>query len=111
MTRNLPIIFGQLDYYQLLGTSPTIRIHDSGCYLVSLTNLARACGKTTDPVDLNNQFIQKQLYVNACEMVDDNLTKIYPDIVFQQSHHYETIPADLNLLKTLMADSSTWVVL
>lgn len=109
--RELPIVFGQQDFLQLLGFSPTVTIAQAGCYLCSFATLARACGKQTDPVDLNTQFKVHKLYVDEDEMLDDNLTKIFPDIIYQESLHYEAIPADLNKLKELLSDPTLWVIL
>lgn len=110
MLRQFPIVFNQLEYIQPLGKGIQT-IAQSGCYLCSFATLAKACGKNITPVSLNQTLIDKLLYVNQNEQVDDNLTKVFPDLVYQESLHYETIPADLEKLRSLMADPSTWVIL
>lgn len=110
MVRPFSIVFNQLEYLQALGTG-TQSIAQSGCYLCSFATLAKACGKTVTPITLNHDFVQKLLYVNHNEMVDDNLTKVFPDLIYQESLHYESVPADLDKLRTLMSDPSIWVIL
>lgn len=110
MVRLFPIVFSQLDYLQKLGTG-TQTIAQSGCYLTSFANLAKACGKNVTPASLNQEFIQKRLYINLNEMVDDNLTKIFPDLIYQESLHYESISTDLDKLRTLLSDPTNWVIL
>lgn len=123
MTRPLPIVFGQTDYLQQLGTTGGT-IHDYGCYLTSFANLAKACGKDTDPIALNKAFIDQKVYVNGNLLPDDALTKIFPDIVYQKSYEFPNevkdasgnvvspaVPADLNLLCELLKDPSTWVLI
>jgi hypothetical protein len=113
VTRQLPIVFGQTDYLQQLGTQGD-SIHDVGCYLTTFANLARACGKETDPIQLNNAFIEHNLYSEGKYLTDDALTKIFPDIVYQTHYDFPNdppTPADLNLLKELMKDPTTWVIL
>lgn len=114
--RSLPIIFGQQDYYQLLGFSPNLRIADAGCYVDSLAMVARYYGKQTDPVDLNNLLKEKSLFVPGSGLLsnDTDLQEIFPDILFQESLLFPDdppTPADLEKLKTLMADPTLSVIL
>ena len=50
--RILPIVFGQRDYLQQLGTKGG-SIADYGCFVTTFATLAKACGKETDPIELN----------------------------------------------------------
>lgn len=94
----------------MLGGGPGT-IKDYGCYLTSMATLAKACGKTITPWMLNQAFLQNQLFVGMMISSDDDLTKVFPDIIYQQTLHYEQVPADLTQLKTLMDDPTMWVIL
>lgn len=113
MVRPLPIIFGQRDYLQRLGSSAGT-IAEYGCYVTSFAILARACGKETDPVELNRVLTERDMYLNGNLMYDNNLTKIFPDLVYQQTIEFKNAnkntPADLSLLRELMKDPTTWVI-
>lgn len=110
MTRSLPIVFGQQDYFQQLGTTGG-SIKEYGCKLTTHAIIAKACGKETDPIELNKLYISKGFYSDGKNLTDDALTKVYPDIILQQSIDYSNSPADLNLIKELLKDQTNWVVL
>lgn len=111
MTRQLPIVFGQTDYLQQLGTTGG-SIKDYGCYVTTMATLARACGKETDPVELNKLYIQKGLYKDGSLMYDNNLTQVFSDIVYQQTINFTPEkPFDIEQLRELMKDPSTWVII
>lgn len=110
MSRQVPFVYDQRDYLQNLGTGSTT-IADYGCYLTSFSQCLLYYGKYVNPVQLNTLFIQKNLFVNLNEMVDDNLTKVYPDVIYQESLHYEAIPADLEKIKTLLSDPTLYIIL
>lgn len=110
MIRNLPIIFGQTDYLQQLGTTGG-SIKDWGCKLTTFATLAKACGKVTDPIELNKVFIQKNIYADGKNLTDDAITKVYPDIIFQKAIDYSSSPADINLLREALKDPTVWAVL
>lgn len=76
--------------------------------------IARYYGKITDPVDLNKALKANNLYIGTDELADDALTKIYPDIIYQESLVYPNdppTPADLTKLKELMDDPTLSVIL
>lgn len=120
MARLLPILFGQSDYYQRLGTVDGTTISSHGCYVTSFATLARACGKETDPVELNKFFTVNNLYLNGNLMYDGNLTKAFPDILYQKtidfkrqqsdSTYTDIIPFDINFLRDLYKDPSAWAI-
>jgi hypothetical protein len=110
VTRLLPIVFGQQDYYQRLGTVDGTTIRSHGCYVTTFATLAKACGKDTDPVQLNSLFTMNKLYASGNLMYDNNLTKVFPDIVYQKTYEF-TGNADITLLKELMSDPTNWVIL
>ncbi len=114
MVRGLPIIFSQRDFLQPLGFSPSVTISQSGCLLTSFAMIARYYGKATDPVDLNRAFKAANLYLELDDLADDDLTKIFPDVVFQESLLYPNeppTPADLTKLKELLDDPTLSVIL
>lgn len=121
VTRQLPIIFGQTDYLQQLGTTGGT-IANFGCYLTTFATLARACGKETDPIELNKMLINNDLYYEGNLMFDNNLTKIFPDIVYQQTIDFNGNTTangkqvtgsgfDINQLRELLKDPAMWVIL
>src|SRR6266704_724315 len=114
MVRGLPIIFSLRDFLQPLGFSPSVTISQSGCLLTSFAMIARYYGKATDPVDLNRAFKAANLYLELDDLADDDLTKIFPDVVFQESLLYPNeppTPADLTKLKELLDDPTLSVIL
>lgn len=110
MARQLPIIFGQRDYLQQLGTTGGT-IKDWGCKLTTFATLAKACGKDTDPIELNSLFIQKEIYSDGKNLADDAITKVFPDILFLKAIDYTNSPADLNLIKEELKDPTVWAIL
>lgn len=110
MVRQLPIVFGQRDYLQQLGTTGG-SIRDYGCKLTTHAIIAKACGKEIDPIELNKIYIARSIYAEGKNLADDALTRVFPDIILQQSIDYTNSPADLNLIKELLKDQTNWVVL
>lgn len=123
MVRGIPIIFGQRDFTQTIGFSPTATIANYGCLLTSMAMIARYYGKITDPVDLNKTFKANNIYIGTDELTDDALTKVFPDIIFQESFVFPdatfnpdgsvntpAVPADLAKLKFLMDDPTLSVI-
>lgn len=110
--KTLPKVFNQRDpqwEYTPLGTA-TVDIGQDGCYDTSMADCACYFGKVTDPLQLNKAFTDNKVYENTDLLPDNALSDIYPDIVYQETDHYETTPADLNKLKDLVADSTLFVI-
>lgn len=73
--------------------------------------LAGYYGHTITPKELNDLFNQKGIYSQGDLLTDDALTKVFPDIAYQESYDYAKVPANLNQLKALAADDATTIIL
>ncbi len=120
--RNLPKIFSQRDPQwaaQRLGTVNGSTLGQYGCYVTSFAMVAAYYGKDINPSKLDDFFTNGHVYYNAqgnhndpAKFAADNMLQvIYGDIVFQKAYDFTNAPADLNLLKTLLADPTLSVIL
>lgn len=112
--RTLPVIYSQRDPRwsgQRLGTVDGTTIGSDGCYVTSFAMLGKYFGHDINPAQLDDIFTNRGWYVKGNLMTDDNLQKAFPDCVYQQTFHYESVPADLSKLKDLMTDPTVMVVL
>ena len=109
----LPKVFNQQDPAWgdiTLGTASGVTIQNDGCYVTSDTDGAVYFGKDTDPARLNQAYTQAGVFVNQDLLPDDALARVYPDITLQEVDNYQTIPADLNKLKDLVADPTLFII-
>lgn len=58
--------YGQKNYSQKMGNGP-YTIAEIGCFLTAFCNLLQKYGVNVDPASLNNDFIQRGIYLNAPE--------------------------------------------
>lgn len=104
---------------QRLGTVNGSTIGDYGCYVTSMAMLSCYYGHVVTPAQLDDILTDKNLYVNesgqykapANLMVDNNLTRVFPDITYQKTYDFSSKPADLGLLKKLSDDANTTVII
>jgi len=111
--RTLPVVFSQNDpQWDLkpLGNSTSVDLGQDGCLDTSFADLAVYYGKNTDPAQIDIAFEQGNIFVSGDLLPDNALAQLYPDITYQGSDHYETIPADLGKLKTYLADPTISVI-
>ena len=109
-----PTIYSQQDprwANKELGSQAGATIGQLGCYDTSFAMKACYYGKQTDPASLDDAFTAGNVFVNADLLTDDALNKIYGDIQYVESDHYETIPADLQKLKGYAQDNTITVTL
>lgn len=107
-------IYGQRDprwSAQRLGTVNGSTLGAYGCYTTCFAMLACWGGHNVTPADLDNLFTDRGLYVSGNLCTDNILTKVYPDCQYQKTYNYASSLADLNLLKSLMADPLNNVIL
>lgn len=120
--RTLPKVYSQRDPQwasQRLGTVDGSTIGLQGCYVSSFAMIAEYYGKNVTPAQLDDLFTNLHVYVNdqgqhidpANEATDNMLQTIYGDIIFQKTYDYANNPADLGVLKTLLADPTVSVIL
>jgi len=113
--RTYPQIYSQRDPQwasQRLGTVDGATIGQYGCYITSFAMTAGYFGHQITPNALDDIFTNKQLYANGDLINNDgDLSKVFPDILFQQAYDYSNNPADLNLLKQLLADDTLAVII
>lgn len=94
-----------------LGLSSDITLGMAGCYVTSFSVLAYYYGHPTLPDSMNQLLIGANLFADT-DLIsnDDDLSKLFGDIQYVQTNHYESIPADLNLLKDLVSDVKKSVI-
>jgi len=112
--RTYPQVYSQRDPQwaaQRLGTVDGATIGQYGCYITSFAMTSGYFGHQITPNALDDIFTNKQLYANGALVNDGDLSKIFPDILFQQAYDYSNNPADLNLLKQLSADDTLAVII
>ena len=112
--KNYPKLFSQRDPQWAgiqLGNAAGSTLGDYGCYDTCFAMIACYFGKDTNPAKLNQDFKAGNIYVNANLLTDDALNKIYGDIQYVGSDHYESVPADLSKLQSYMQDDSLTVTL
>ena len=95
----------------LLGLSDRVTLGQAGCFVTSFAILAYYYGHQVLPDAMNQQLINANLFANQ-DLIssDDDLHKLFPDINFLETIHCENAPADLNVLKDLVADLSKSVI-
>lgn len=117
--RTLPKVYAQRDpawTAQRLGTVNGSTIGQYGCYITSFAMLACYYGHYVTPAQLDNIFTNDPItltpiYVNGDLCPDNGLQQAFADCVFQKAYDFTHIPADLNVLKDLLADPTTSVIL
>jgi hypothetical protein len=120
--RTIPKIFSQRDSQwasQRLGTVNGTTIGSDGCYVTSFATVASYYGKDITPAKLDDWFTNGHVYYNTAGnhndpanlCSDDMLQVVFGDILYQKTYNYANSPADLNLLKSLLADPSLSVIL
>lgn len=87
-----------------LGSCPGVTIGSAGCYVCAYANIACHFGKPTDPATLNYAFLHQNLYFNGCLCSDTMLQKVYEDIRWVETRHYENKPADFSWLVNTWED-------
>ncbi len=119
--RTLPVVFGQRDPRYAndpLGTSPSVTIGIGGCYVTSMTMVARYYGKHEDPTThedftphvLNLWFTRGNIYQNGDLLSDGALQQVFGDITLQEVDNYQNVPADLQKLGQLLSDQTLSVI-
>lgn len=111
--RTLPKVFNQNDpqwEFKPLGDG-TADLGNDGCLDSSFADAAAYFGKDTDPLRLDQAFQSAGIFVQGDLLTDDALQKLYPDIIYQGSDHYESIPADLGKLQSYLNDPSLFVII
>lgn len=88
---------------QRLGTCDGVTIGSDGCYIAAYANIASHFGKDVTPASLDD-ICTNRFYVNGCLCTDDLLQKVYPDIVYQGTFHFEDRPADFSVLVNTFQD-------
>ncbi len=107
-----PVIYNQNDYGAVdLGTSSIETIQAGGCLDCSFAMLASFFGHQENPVQMNQLFIDKGVYVETDLLPDNALTQIFPDIKYVNTLNYEPVPTDLNTIKTLLDDPTKGLIL
>lgn len=120
--RQYPFIYSQRNSQwsgQRLGTVNGTTIGSDGCYITCFAMAASSCGHTINPPQLDDLFTNNHWYYNskgthtdpANLLADPDLEKAFPDIKYQKTYWFSDIPADLNILKNLLADSGNIVIL
>ncbi len=117
--RSLPVIFSQNDDKwkdKKFGDFPANERNDStfgkyGCYVVSYATIARYYGKITDPEQITQYLIEHKLLDGNLIKADDALSKIYPDIKYEKTYHYQNEPAQLDLLHSLLDDPTLSIII
>jgi hypothetical protein len=97
--------FAQKNFLQIIGRNnpdgrsdhqPRYRIDETGCLLVSDTNLAQRFGKSVDPLWLNAFFREHLVYIDVDDGILDDLSwwsisQAYPDIVVSRAVMGKTV--------------------
>lgn len=111
--KQFPIIFWQKDPQwglKQLGTQVGSDIADYGCFDTSFATIARYYGFLVTPAILDDDFTTAHTFIGNDLLMDNALTQIYKDIVYQTSEHYETVPAPLERLQQLNKDPATCII-
>jgi hypothetical protein len=93
----------------LLGNSATYTLGQAGCYVTSFAVLSYYYGVPLSPTDINQKLKDAGLFSGGLISADDDLEKILPSIKYVKSLNYPG-PADLQILKDLLSDPSTSVI-
>jgi hypothetical protein len=112
--RTYPVIYSQRDNQwaqDQLGSVSGATIGAYGCYLTCFAMKAGYYGHTVTPPALNDIFAQKGIYVQGDLLTDDALSKVFPDIAYQQTYDFATVAANLTLLQHLASDEATTITL
>lgn len=94
-----------------LGLSNSITLGVAGCLVTSFCALAYYYNHQINPDQMNQLLINGNLFANQ-DLIssDDDLSKLFPDIQYIQTNHYENVAANLELLKDLIADVKKSVI-
>jgi len=94
-----------------LGLSDSVTLGQAGCLVTSFSVLAYYYNQQITPDQMNQMLINANLFANQ-DLIssDDDLGKLFPDIKYLQTNHYENAPADLSLLKDLVSDLTKCVI-
>lgn len=98
---NVPI-FGQRDSRwanQRLGTVNGTTIGSHGCVITSLSMLAGYYGHGVFPNELDDIFTNRNLYVQGNLVAMNNITKVYPDILWQGNQDFYNTPAPIDSIR------------
>ena len=112
--RTYPVIYNQQDPQwgsKQIGSVSGANIATVGCYLTDYAMTACYYGHQVRPDELNDIFNRQNIYVQGDLLTDDALTKVFPDITYQQTYDFAAVPANLGLLQQLAADEATTVIL
>src|ERR1035437_9350383 len=112
--KQLPVVYSQRDpkwASQRLGTVDGSTIGAYGCYISSFSMMANFYGHSVTPAQLDDIYTNNGFYVNGNLCTDGSLQRAFADCVYQKTYSYTSSPADLNLLKSLLDDANTLVIL
>lgn len=87
---------------QRLGTVNGITIGSHGCIVADMAMLATYYGHPITPNALNDILTSSNLYYDGDLFVNDSITKIFPDIVFDKVEFCETTPAPVDEIKNYL---------
>ena len=82
-----------------------------GCYVSCFAMVATGFGHGITPAELNRVLADRQLFLLGNQVADATLAAAFPVLSYAGTHEYRRAPADLDLLRSLLADPATAVIL